>query len=254
MTEWTRPSISERKAQSFNIWGEEKTGKSTLALSFPEPLYIINADRPMEHLLEKLGDKEYYYIDFIPPEIREQQVKIAGPVAQYVCDQFETMCKKAIKADKGTLVWDGASRIWGVYTEAYVGKDRDVMPREYQKVNSVMEDLLDTLVFSGLNLVMTNQTRDVWTSATKKLENVYKPGGFGRNGFWVTTVLQTGKKKANNTTIHTVRFDKDGYDTRLEGLELENPTYEKITALHFPKVDPKLRDKLWLEMTIGDLE
>lgn len=246
---WQRKEVHPLGSVQMNIWGDTKTGKTSLALDFPAPLFVVNADRSMDHLLAKLGDKEYYYVDFVPHDIVGE---IDEVVSKVLFNRFKEIVMDAVSGGKGTIILDGGVRVWDIVTEAFVPNKGDVPPKAYQKANKEFEDMLDKVVNSGVNLVITNQSREIWVSAGQK-SGALKSGGFSRLNYWVSAVVQTKKERVRNVNgsvaiSHVVEFGDNGYDTRLEGLKLKNPTFEKLYTLYHKEYNPKLYDKLWMEM------
>lgn len=247
-TEWKRKTLNPNGNLTVNIWGPTKVGKTTLALTFPAPLFIINADRSMDHLLVQLGDKEWYYVDFIP---HNMEGEVDMPIAKALFANTKRLITDAIAVGNGTVIIDGGTRFWDVVTEAFVpNKDNGAMPKAYQKANSEMEHLLDRLVNSPLHLVVTNQQKPIYSGATKNTGE-FETAGFSRLPYWVFAVLKARKlKNVDGSAYHVVEFGDNGYDTRLEGRQLKDPTFEKLYALSYPLSNPELNEALWMEWSV----
>lgn len=245
-TEWRRKELVPNGNLTASVWGPTKVGKTTLALTFPEPLFIVNADRSMDHLLAKLGDKEYYYIDLVP-----EGLEVDMPVAKALYANVRRLILEAITVGKGSIIIDGGVRFWDVITEAFVpNKDDGAMPKAYQKANSEYENLLDDIVNSPLNLIITNQQKPIYAGATKNTGE-FEMAGFSRLPYWVFSILKGIKiKNVDGSRTHAIEFGDNGYDTRLEGRILKNPTFEKLYALSYPNHNPELNEALWMEWAV----
>lgn len=220
-----------------NFWGDTGTGKSTLALTFPKPLYIINVDRPMDHLLVDLKEDDYYWID-IPPPVNETQI-----AAQAVRDRVERAIDEVVReATEGTLILDGFSPFMALLNVAFVGKVADVMPKEYGERNQWVRTQLKKVAFGPVHFVMTNEQDEVWSGARTKAVGMYKSDGYAKQGHSLNVEGRMFVETVglNGTPQHVLQFNTGSgsgfkFDTRFNGKQIVNPTFEKIHKLAFPE-------------------
>src|SRR3990167_7218924 len=254
MSEFVWETFTPRQNKTFgiNVWGPPKLGKSRLCMTCPKPLFYVNADQPIDHLVEQMGkaNEEIKYVDFnLPVDIDLNQ-----GVAMAMVNKLEEISKAAIREGQGTLVWDGASSIWETWTTAMVPEDAETLAQKYVAANDRMKTLLKKINVSGVNFIMTNQARDVWSGRSKKEEGVYKAAGFNSNGHytqWILQAVSDTRMTANGMENRMgVVIERNAYDKTLNGRTMWDPTFEKLKVLSFPKDYPKEWIKVYTDLMV----
>jgi hypothetical protein len=85
-----------------NIWGEQKTGKTSFALTFPRPIHHFNFDRPLLDLLEQnpaLSDDLYMENYYLPANATQEQ-------GEELLQQFVDDWTEAALVAGGTMILD----------------------------------------------------------------------------------------------------------------------------------------------------
>ena len=52
--------IEAKNRLLLNVWGPPKAGKTTLALTFPEPIYYFNFDLGLEQHIGRIAEKQMF--------------------------------------------------------------------------------------------------------------------------------------------------------------------------------------------------
>lgn len=233
-------------AHHVTIYGDEKKGKTHFALmgGWPEPLWIINADRSMDHFLTQLPKGSFRYLD-VKGDIDNQRHR-----AQLMCEEIISCVKEACSSDEGTLIIDGFSRVWDLMQDAYLPDDPS--PRDYAKPNSKIQEALSTVIRAeNLNMVLTNRSKDIWLGATRKSEKKsyagYKDQGYYTQ--WIFEAISEVEIGASGTTVRNgVIIKASGFDRDLEGHILFDPNYQKLDLLAHKDTSNKEYYKLYSEV------
>jgi hypothetical protein len=223
-------------ALNVSITGQAKTGKSHLALTFPEPIrvFLFDTKRALDPILSKFEGKEIDIKDYSLPIIESDPPK---PYAKDLWQKFDAEYRETIEEGHyQTIVIDTATAVWEVTRHAVaeeVGQKR-LLEVQYTLPNLRMAALFSRASLAGVNLVTTQYLRDRYVKGESTGEQ--ELDGWKRTGSKVDLVLRTtrktdvvarGEKKSKIITlIEDNRFDLD-----LNGQELDNATYEDLLAL-----------------------
>lgn len=230
---------------SASISGAPKSGKTHLALSFPEPIVVFSFDlRGAELLVHKpeFADKAIDIKTYLPPITTTKVpdagvVKLWNKIEQEYRQVTEEGLYKTIIVDPATMLWEIIRHSWAVEEgREVVGK-----PRNYGEPNARMTWILTSPIVVGMNVVTTQYLKEVYANDQPTGEKTLD--GFKRTEGLVDVALLTqrvarpatpeerkdlGMKEVNviKTTITDCRFD-----LKLNGMELENTNYEELIAM-----------------------
>ena len=274
-------------ATASAVWGMEGTGKTILVLRYwPLPIAVLNYDRPltMAHL-SVLDDERIDAIQVM--NVREAIKDIDHDEAKFIKDITEKTINENLTPLKGgTLLLDGGTLYRAVLKMAdpKLAADADANkksnPREKERVNAYIKQLVSHVQDMGVNFVITahaawewkmvadsngnsslQQTKSVypqldqpWFQATNISLLLFKRCECGRN-----IVSQDGScslagegpmsapTAGHQGRQHIARIVGNKFNTQTEGTEWKNVTYEDLRRLSF---DP-IRAELMLEAKKG---
>ncbi len=244
------------------IWGEEKSGKSTMALTFPKPLFHLDLDvggyaRAAWRLDTKdITSKSYT----LPLQIEKMMgsktpsIRAARKVVGYrevwnsiISDYVDACNNKDIQ----TIVIDSATQLWSIcHTSLLQEKqerqlaDKPGMPehmlREKLQPVEFPNDRMRSVIYAarsyGKNLVLTHYPRNIYKSKfDNKGELVeYKsdevePDGFKDTQKLVDIVIWTSTSK-EGATAKITKCGLEGLGFAAVGLDI-SPSYQGILDL-----------------------
>lgn len=248
------------------IWGIEKSGKSSIALTFPKPIVHFDLDvggfnraswrldttgvttksYPLPIQMEKLmGAHKENNITIKPSKKVEGMIELWSQVIQ---DYVEAVQNKEVQ----TIIMDSATQLWTICHRAHLQALQDkqlaqgekeafiraqLLPIEYAEPNERMKSVVFTARSYQKNLILTHYPKDVYAPrlTDRGLEEV-RTGEVDIDGFKQTKALAdiavfTYQVKSGKDTKMMARVTLSGLGKALEGMEIEDPTYEKLEKL-----------------------
>lgn len=195
-----RHSANTPRGSMISICGNEGAGKTTFALSTPEPRAIVHIDPNTEEIVEQAGGASaatlyrvgYPAVAFGDKDaIKEQAEKIWD-------DQLIGPLTEILTARKrpATLVIDTATDIRDLQLLKWFGKTAQIIKELYTGPNMEMKGMLNSLRHSGMHVVLLHRLKDVYemkmvrtkSGPEEKSERVpgeYQRDGFNKTGFFV---------------------------------------------------------------------
>jgi len=214
------------------IYGAPETGKTYFALTFPEPIYVIDTE---------FGAKKVARVHFPEKEIYIAEVVHIDPITDEP-DPIKSLEKveKAIAAiasqniSKGTIVIDSATDIWAWITAwlEQVATRRTASGQpfrfEYGLANERYRQLIVRLLAKPVHVVLTAQEQDVYDSSGKPT-GMKQPRWQKQTPHWVDIVLHTVKRfdPSLKRWRYVAVMEKCRFK-RAFNLEIEDVTYEKL--------------------------
>lgn len=250
------------------LWGAEKSGKTTTALTFPRPIVHMDIDvggydRAAWRIPDKAGIVSTSYPTPISIEklkgIQKDGATIRFPkkvtgikeVWQQIVVDFVEACQDA---EVATIIIDSATQLWRVNHRAYlqevqerqIAKDATIdenrlreslLPVEYGEPNERMRTLINTARSFKKNLILTHYPTDVWGQRVGKdgIEE-YRTGKEKLDGFTDTVKLvdlvirlDTNDSNQPNAKVTICGLQKLGMTA--VGLVLPEASYQGILQL-----------------------
>ena len=216
------------------IAGLPKTGKTHLALTFPEPVKIYSFDvRGAEPIAKAKFEGKHIDVEKVMPPVLDtlHPKPYAMNLLDYIKAQYEDDTTKY-----KTIVFDTATVLWEIVRHAWVEKcgRQNLMPRDYGEPNSNMTWFLMQAAVLGVNLVSLNYIKEKYVD--EKPTGEYEIDGFRRTKGLVDVVVSMrketkavggGKRKA----VFYGKIEDNRYDPDVDGEELTNPTYDDIITV-----------------------
>ena len=242
------------------IWGGDKTGKSSLALSFPKPIQhfefdLGGYDRAIKRFKKERDAGLITTKPFIMPiqgnidKVSIRQSKIITGVKE-LWYQFLLAYLEFLKGDMATGSIDTATLLWELICTAYLQEKQEVqldqrgnvlpnerlrislLPIEYREPNIRMRGLIYQAKAHGKNLVLAHHCKDEYkpmlNRKTGDIEEM-KTGAKERSGFAslgdsTDLMLHTYKKGG----MFYCKVCEESVPSALVGMEFEDPSYDKI--------------------------
>lgn len=247
------------------IWGEEKTGKTTLALTFPKPIMHFDLDiGGYQRAARRLDTSNITSTPYTPGLQLEKMigaqkdgisVRVPKKVTGYkemwskICIDFSNAVQDA---SIQTIVMDSGTQLWSICHTALLQEKQEqqlsqgikesdlrtsLLSIEYGPANERMKLLIFTARSFNKNLILTHYPKDVYGSRlTDKGVEEYRTGEVDIDGFKQTKALSDiavrtyadkGKEGVKTKAVVTL----SGMGLEAIGLELENPTYDRLQKM-----------------------
>lgn len=167
--------------------GPEKTGKTHLYCTAPEPIIVFSIDIGTEGVVEKFqgnGRKIYVY---------DIQYKKGGLASDYkqLWTKIDQLLDEAIRVGEGTIVFDSWTEMYELARlNHFAGRLDKVMPGEYPVVYSDLREKIRRIYESRMSAFLVTKMAKGFES--KDLEEK----GFGDTGFLVQANLTTSRVEA----------------------------------------------------------
>jgi len=154
------------------VYGKEKTGKSSFACSFPDPLFIANLDHDINYLLEQnCVDKEVWLDNIWPSSPLISSAEVSSLVSR-----VDMVAAKALASKKGTFIIDGGSKFYNYLQVHYLGASFAAgRPRGGEETGSQLDwgliyqhitQLLQPFQTTGTNVVITFEAKKEYRQVT----------------------------------------------------------------------------------------
>lgn len=225
------------------IWGDAKLGKTHFALSFPEPVFVIDTEFGSTPLLRKFPGKDIRIMsaavldpDTDEPDMDESLKKLEKAVATLS------------ELEHGTIVIDSGTDIWswlGAWVEQEASK-RDKLTKagtvqrlEWGRANLRWAQLILRLMNKkGMHFVITAQPRELYNNKGEQT-GTFEPKIQKQTKFKCDIVLNVEKEYDDeiNESIY-VTHPTDCRFQRGWEMEIRDITFDKLT------------DKLYTELGI----
>lgn len=163
---FTRMDTTAKKPERVVVvaWGLPKEGKTTFALSFPEPLYLLNMDMGAEEIAPQFPGKEIYESKIAVPE----QFTTEGyrPVVDGLMEDYKLACVEASKRG-GSIVVDTSTQMWQAISHYKVETAREARREAAKKKGRDPDDVKDLQTdYGDANLMMGGLIRLVYQFPT----------------------------------------------------------------------------------------
>jgi len=226
-----------------SISSPPKTGKTYLAMTFPEPIKLYSFDQGADIVKKlKFKEKKIDIENFYLPIIEEENPE---PWATEFWEAFYKSYKKDVEGKEyKTLIIDPATSIETILRQALLEDKQESKPNktklgttEYLGRNLKMGAIFSRARQSEKNLVVIQYLKDEWQ---KNGKGEAEPTGNKVIDGWnqtegqVDIVLTMGKKKKGDKTVMITTVKDNRFNRDLEGRTFEDTTYDELTILTFP--------------------
>lgn len=216
-----------------SISGLPKSGKTHLALTFPDPLLLFSFDIGYEPVLAKFPNKAIEVKTYPIPIIDTVKPK---PYAKEIYYQFTDDYHKAVSGGQyKTVVVDTATSLYelGRHCRAEELKQENLLQFQYGEVYARLTAVILQPRLLGVNLVLTHYLREKFVAGEPA--GGLELDGFKRTEGLVDLVLEvregTAQAKGKKQNINITWIKNNRYDRDLNGQELTDATYQDLLAV-----------------------
>lgn len=216
----------------LGVCGRRKRGKTHLALTAPEPIFLFNLDHGLNRVVQKF-DKEVYYEDYLVPS-KVSDKKKEDVLERFIRDFFDT-----IYAEKeGTVLIDTFTQVWDLVYSTELesilesSASGNVYPFYYADANSIAENLIQAVEETELNLVVTERMSQAYDDSGNPIQGRYKPKGYKGIPYLVDVfgrVRTEGSRRYFE--IWENRMSKKVGTSDGSYIKVYDPTFESIKAV-----------------------
>ncbi len=239
-------SLSDERTKNrlvLDVWGKPKSGKTTLALSFPEPIFYFNWDLGLEHHVNRLRDsgKDIRVATYVCSPLMTPEETVAS------LKEFERdfdMARKEVGG--GTIVWDTASDLWALVSKKVVddamarirrkaserGKDAPEKPPmfEYGPANAYWLNLIRIVKASDASLVLIEREKPVYDEGGRDTGRTARQGQKD-NSYAAEMTMRMEVRRVAGELVHVGVIESSVYGDALVDQPVENPTFVSIMGL-----------------------
>lgn len=227
------PSVFKRTNLFVDISGEEKTGKSTLAMSARPVISIIDMNDGLDGVVQKVVKRvgpgkikiarhqlpQHASEDDMRKEARETWARMLADV-------------KAAALQPGSILFDSGTELYKLARYAEMGGLKSTSKKgrlDFEMVNTRMRGLFHLFHAHKANFIITHQVKEEWI--TKKVDGVEKSRTTGRlvnngwedTGYDIQIALRTEKRITVDDGLHFVATLRTcRFAPELEGTEFSS--------------------------------
>lgn len=227
----------------LDIWGKPKSGKTTTALSFPEPIFYFNWDLGLEHHVDRLrtSGRDIRVATYVCSPLMTPEETIAG-IKDFERD-FATAMKEV---GEGTIVWDTASDLWALISKKVVDdamarirkkaaeRNREAPEKppmfEYGPANAYWLNLVRIVKASRASLVLIEREKPVYDEGGRDTGRTARQGQKD-NGYVAELTMKMDMQRTTAGVRHVGTVESSVFGDSMLGVEVENPTFENIMSL-----------------------
>jgi hypothetical protein len=160
--------MSKRPFHILSVEGQQKVGKTHLALTAPGPIAVQSLDFGTEGLVEKFESNKDIFVkeydlayDFTITTRGDQSEKQAAAIRNEYWKPFVDDAEEYF-ANFRTVIWDTATEVWEMLKLAYFGKLEKNPQLAYGPVNAEYKALVRLANTHRTNLVLLHQQGKVY--------------------------------------------------------------------------------------------
>lgn len=246
---FSRANSKVAKRLIMAVDGPEKSGKSNIALSAPEPIAVINTDIGLDGVVQKWQeDKEIWVMDV---DINLQDLKTLTP--KDAAAEADKAWKRVLKAYRDTLgqartiVADNATELWEILRMARFGKLDQVKPHHYGPVNAEYRDFIRTAYDqTKTNLILLHKIKDEYVNDNRTGKRIRS--GFADTGFLVQCNVSMWRDMTKEAPAFPDNFHMTVTDCR-QNMEIAGLDFSG-SDINFPalavQVFPDTKEEFWI--------
>ena len=230
----------------ISVEGLQKCGKTEFGLSMPDPLFVLNLNLGLSGVIEKhvKNGKTIYVQDIQLP------LSAALPGAGFTVlstaatDKWKlaiTSLQEALHdREVKSIFIDTGSELWDLLRIARLGKLAQVLPVQYATVNAEFRQLLQVLLCSHKNVVLSHKVKPEYVNDQKT--NRFERAGFGDVGFDVQVELIASRDlKRDGDDQYAITFADCRANNKLKGQSVygKEASFLNIVNLIYPDTKPE---------------
>jgi len=226
----TLPKAPERAL--IKIAGMDKSGKTHLALTGPEPIIFFSIDKGTEGVVEQFQQAGKQILVY---EIRYPQGETKA-VYEPIWNAFRERLDLALLVGEGTIIFDTFNEIYELKRHAKWGKIDQVPPHQYPQVYPDMRLIVDDIYNTKMSAVFINRMRKAFDPPHELEEYGYSELDFKvQMNIRTSQVLGPDGRPVYNAWIKNSRLNAKN----LTNLTLSSENEDEVDRFNFA-------DLIWL--------
>jgi len=244
-------TIADNKGIQCMLWGASGVGKTYAALTFPDPIYVIDTDGGVTSNLRYFKDKKiklfecFEAVTDAPVNAKGEEMDEPFDVDPLISlEKFDMVTKSLIKGDitSGTVVIDTITDIWswiGTWLNHKSQKLTAKSGTEYMSrfawgdANNRYDWIMKRLKQLNCNLVLLARSKAIYDDKGN-LTAGSKPDAQKRTEYYMDYFIELKKKYSTNAGL--TKFERTATITKSRGLDLTDPimkdfNYTKLNEL-----------------------
>lgn len=224
----------------IGVWGPTGSGKTHFAMTFPEPIYVIDTEYGTSKVIwkEPFVRKEIYVAEVVELNERDEvdtikSLEKAEEAIRSLAEIFPSA--REVREPQGTIVVDSVSDIWAWYVDwldinaRRRTKDGRPMMTEFGIINDRYRALILMLLSRAAHVVLTAKEQDQYTMTPNGLAKIgTKPRWQKDTPYWVDIVLRLERTVVKGETRTKAKVEKCRFVKTPPNDEIWDPDYGKI--------------------------
>lgn len=224
--------IDSRKKLFLAIEGLPKKGKSTLALSAPDPIILFDIDGGMKGVIDQFLEEGKTIIQPLDakgePEAFQHYEGVTQEVWLRTWERFRECFLDALKHKQAkSIVVDTETEMYQLVRLAYLGQLEKVRERYYGTVNAELRRLIRLAKNSNKNIIFTRKLKPVYIGNDRTRD--YTGAGFTDVDYEAEAVVRVWKGRKKEEGLFGLTFQLCRLNTRLE--EEDNDMHELLDPM-----------------------
>ena len=179
--------------------GQEKEGKTHLALTMPGPIAVLNLDSGLEGVVEKFAGKQITVCNIPLPTPVGNKSDIQSQ-AQDTQAKFLKNYQMALESpDIRSIIVDTGSELWDIYQLALFGKLAQNNKFFYGAINAAFTEVLRRPMEYTKNVCFIHKTKPVYIGDSKTGE--FERAGFKNAGYVMQSLVRC-YRDTNDKSFH----------------------------------------------------
>jgi len=219
-----------------SISAPPKSGKTHMAMTFPEPIALFSLDFGAQPVRAKFPNKEIDIFEH-PMPLYDSLEKVTSdfqPMWEELRDGiYDAFAWK--KKQYQTIVIDTGTALWEVIRYAYNEEEGKALgatgrARNYGEPNARAYGIFQRAKLAGINLVVINHLKDKWVDDKATGEQILDGWRRTEGIVDVVTTMHKDYKTVGDGREAVFHLDivSNRFDPNIDGFSLENPTYDDL--------------------------
>lgn len=225
---------AHKRGLKVAVWGSEGTGKTHFALTFPEPVYVVDTEMGATPLRKKFKGKTINVMNVLNIDASGEawESDDVSDVEQ-ILHGLDILLKRPQEEQKGTIVIDSGSDLWNMIqgygkVKLYKLKPQDRLKAQWDwgPITKIHRTLFKRLLKSRYNLVFTGKVSEVYNGPNPT--GVYV-GKFQKDVPYLCDVVVKMEKRFINKVPQRVGvIEKCRMNGNIDGKVYPNLTFDTL--------------------------
>ncbi|MDO8622634.1 MAG: AAA family ATPase [archaeon] len=224
--------VAQKRGLKVGVYGKAGSGKTRFALTFPEPIYVLDTEKGSDFFGKLFPNKKIHIADVY-------QKGKEGEKDEVACfEKFQKTINWITENEKeGTVVIDSGSDLWK-FAQTY-GKVKifNLTPEarlrlrfDWGKITNLYEQLLSSLIHSSLNVVITGKVSNKFDSTGQETGETQSRWQKDTE-YALDIVMEMQKHDLKDKNVFYATVEKCRANGNLTGKKIDDINYEKLKGL-----------------------